>query len=167
VNGEVTDKHGWNDDIQRYPPKLSRDGKHIAYGAALKSETGSEDLYVVHDGNKYGPYGAIWALAVSDDGSRVAYAAKSSRESKSWQGYLNGNELGEPFVSLYATQIAADTSGVAWSGERDGKAFAVINGMPVASGDEVLFGPVFENDARAKWVLRRGNDLIEITATRH
>jgi len=166
VNGKPVDKYVWLHSTVRNPPKLSSDGKHIAYSAAQPSASDSGN-YLVHDGNKYGPYDSIWAVAISDDGSHVAYAAKATKDSKLWYAYMDGNKLDEPFTSLYGTQFAAESSEVAWTGERDGKSFAVVNGIPVASGDARLFGPVFGVDGNPKWILRRGNDLVEITATRH
>lgn len=101
--------------------------------------------------------------------SRVAYGAKSSKEPKVWHVYVNGNKLDvdEAFTSLYRLQFSGEGSEIAWAGERDGKAFAVINGVSIASGDAILFDPVFGVDGNPKWVLRRGNDLVEITATPH
>ncbi|MHA2230947.1 MAG: hypothetical protein ACXAB4_00415 [Candidatus Hodarchaeales archaeon] len=164
VNGNPCDKYVWNNDIQRFPPRLSVDGRRVAYAATATSSNDSTEHYVVHDQKRYGPYHRVWALAMSADGSRVAFAASLPDQPESWHAYIDGEKVHEPFTSLYSTQFAPDASLVAWSAERDGKACAVIDGVSIASGDDILYGPAFASNAQPKWILQRGDELIEITA---
>lgn len=164
LNGEAADEFGWHDDIQRYPPVLSPDGKHIAYYAMMKKAGGERDAYhVIHDGRKLGPYGNVWALAISADGNHVAFAAQPVGEEESWHCYVDGKQIGTEYTSLYATAFCGDGSQVCWAAKRDGKGYAVVNGTVIASGDSIVYGPICGENKSPRWVLRRGDDLIEIS----
>ena len=162
VNGVPKDDHVWISDDQRLPPKLSSDGSEIAYVATHKTNSDSEVCYVIHGDKKYGPYNRVWALEISDDGKSVAYAAKSIVDPKIWNGYVNGTKVGEDFESLYNTIFFSNNNKVAWAAAREGKEFAVIDGIPCSFADAVLYGPTLGVSSMPTWILRRGNDIIEV-----
>ena len=162
VNGVPIDDHVWISDDQGLPPKLSADGREIAYVATHKINSDSEECYVIHGDKKYGPYNRVWALEISDDGKSVAYTAKSKGDPKIWNGYVNGTKLGEDFESLYNTLFFSNNNKVAWTAAGEGKAFAVIDGVPCSIADAVLYGPTLGISSMPSWILRRGNDIIEV-----
>ena len=162
VNGVPIDDHVWISDDQRLPPKLSSDGSEIAYVATSKTISGSKECYVIHGNKKYGPYNRVWALEISDDGKSVAYSAKPTEDSEFWNCYVNGSKFGEDFKSLYNTIFFSNNNKVAWAAAREGKAFAVIDGIPCSIADAVLYGPTLGVSSMPTWILRRGNDIIEV-----
>jgi hypothetical protein len=165
LNGEAHDNRTWENPRTGVAPRISGDGKHLAYAAGLKTTSGEQEYSVVLDNTQFGPYADVWALALSEDGTHVAYAAKAKGASL-WRGYLDGTPLGETYDSLYATAFIRGTASVAWTGERSGKTSVITNGMVLHGADQVMFGPVSPSEGLVKWVVRQGNSLVEVTAER-
>ena len=82
-------------DDQRYwdlpPPVVSDDGRAWAYPCVTGTSTGGDEIFVVTSRGRHGPYKAVWAITLSDDGSRVAYGATVDDDpSTPWQVYADG-----------------------------------------------------------------------------
>ena len=164
-NGQPVDSREWKSFAQGYPPKISEDGWTYAY-VANSPERGKSNLNILHKDKQYGPYEFVWALALSPDGTSVAYAATDGLADPKMnrKAYVNGEPLGEFFTSLYGTTFASNGRNVAWNGRREKLLYAVLDGKAISSGDEVLGGPEPTVDGAIKWLIRRDHDIVEVVA---
>jgi hypothetical protein len=92
-----------------YSPRMSRDGKHVAYVA--EPERGR--YTVVIDGKEQGPYSCCVLdseLAMDASGSRVAYPVpRGEGAARSFHLNLNGRELGRAYALI--SQVALSPEG--------------------------------------------------------
>lgn len=136
VSGELNDRYVVIDGLegehylQPGNPVFSPDSRRIAYVALV-----TEGSFVVVDGHELGPYRGISSLVFSPDGERLSYVATIGR----WDAdtglvveesfaVTDGAE-GEHYDRVCNLVSSPDSQQIAYIAERDGKAFAVIDGV--------------------------------------
>lgn len=162
----VTCSEPWH----RQPPEIAADGTRVAYACKLRTEGNLAEAFVLHDGNRYGPYQEIWGIALSDDGRHVAYGATRGGQptSRPWSIYVDGVARASDFAATWRPRVADDGTTVAWQAKvaDSGRGTLGIGARRIGSFDEVLWGPELETDARGRahvaWVVRRGRTLTRL-----
>jgi len=153
-------------------PALSTDGRHLAYACYEKPAGEIGKVSVIHDGHTYGPYDAVWSVAISPDGRHVAFAADGGAEQSAWFYVVDGKRYRLQFDQAFPPRFSPDGRHVAWvakhlrSDGRPAKYLLFVDGSSVASSDEVVTGPRFADDGALSWVALRGKRLSRIEAKR-
>lgn len=149
-------------------PVFSPDGQRMAYGA---SSGGKQ--FVVLDGVKGKSYDEILpSFAFSPDGKRFIYAARKGKkfvavldgvESKEYDGlwwpsiFSPGKYNGRPWF----TPFSLDSKRVAYFAQRDGKWFAVVDGVELKKRYDSIMNILFTpNSEQVVCEARRGNKTI-------
>jgi len=155
-------EHFW----EHNPPLLSDDGQHVAYpcwrGLPVSGDT---LLDVVADGARWGPYYAVWGLAFSPDGRRLAYAAAEDVERTHWRYFINGRPFPLRYLEAWRPRFSPDGKHLAWEATWRKRMVAVLDGESVFSFDAVLWGPEFPAPNTVAWVVRRGDRVLRVDTT--
>ncbi len=115
---------------------LSREGGHLAF-----VEQVADGLRMIVDGSPQKIYNAVSPPMFSRDGSRIAYVVKQTRESKGEQVVVDGKESPEyGRIAHRSLTFSRDGKRFAFSAERDGKCFWVIDGREGKAYEHI--GPV-------------------------
>jgi uncharacterized repeat protein (TIGR03803 family) len=110
-------------------PMFSKDGKHLAYIAGVDGFTPTR---VVVDGKVGRTYAKVEKLAISDDGSRVAYAVQRQTNQGIPQGFVvdNGAE-GQPVSAITEVVVSRDGRRMAYGAlTTTGQSYVAENGTP-------------------------------------
>ena len=140
-------------------PILSSDGKRWAYAAYISSKD-KEELFVIVDGKKYGPYANVWGITFSKNGKRFAYAASDGSK---WSYYIDGKKLKGKFDSVWPPQLSNNGRRFAWKAERADKVILIVDGNEVYVGKKPLKGPVFDKLQHVHWYTIEDNSLVHYT----
>jgi hypothetical protein len=146
-------------------PALSRDGIHCAYVARAKGrEEDKSELFLVVDGRKFGPYRHVWGIGFSDNGEHFAYAASDGSGESPWSFYHDGRPFAPKCKSVYPPKLSMEGNHCAWVGTRDGKEVIGMDGEELGAYDDKLWGPTFLESGTVTWVVRNGDNLVEVSA---
>jgi hypothetical protein len=151
----------WSDDS----PSVSANGKRCGYTAFQKSAEGNDDIFVVVDGTKFGPYKNTWGFKFSRDGKRFAYAASDGSKESPWRYYADGKALAPTYGSVYPPVFSDGGTHLAWRAERGSKPVLALDGNEAAVGEEALWGPMFNKAGRVGWMVKDGDKVIRCSAT--
>jgi hypothetical protein len=147
------------------PPELGPDGRHVAYGCVRRAGEGvADEVFVVQDGLRHGPYGQVWGIALSDDGRRVAYGAWDGSEERGWGLYVDGVRRPGRFGAVWRPRLFPNGVHLAWQAQpvQDGPGVLGVDHWQLAGFDAVVWGPEFDAEGRVAWVIRRGRRLVRI-----
>lgn len=166
IDGKAADTFMFAELWSAQPPVLSRDGKRIAYAADFAAKgSKKQEVHVVVDGTKNGPYAHAWGVRFSDDGKHYAYAASDGTDGDAWSYFLDGKAISPAkYSSAYGPVLSADGKHVAWKAERDKKVVLVLDGNEVATAEDVVWGPEVDKSGAAKWIIREGTKVIRVDA---
>jgi hypothetical protein len=144
---------------------LSHDGAHVAYACSVTSGPSQNGVRVVVDGRSLGPYDDVWGVALSVDGEHLAYGAASGGGEAPWRLYHDGEAISGPQWSIWKPRFSRDGSALAWEmqRQRDARGRVGVGRRPLASFDDILFGPEYGDDT-VFWVIRRGRKVIRVEA---
>ncbi len=164
-NGAPVDDLTCVEPWRRHPPEPSSDGKHLVYACPIKGTRVSQEVLVVRDGVRYGPYDNLWGLAPTKNFAHVAYGAARGTEKLPWAIYVDGTPRVTPVLSVWRPRVSEDGATLAWEMTLDdeGRGFFGVDQRRLGTFDEVLWGPEFESGERVAWVVRRGRTLSRIT----
>lgn len=155
-------EHFW----EQGPPLLSDDGARVAF-PCWRALPVSRDvlLDVVSDGVRWGPYYAVWGLAFSPDGRRLAYAAADDVERTKWRYFIDGRAFPLAYSEAWRPRFSPDGKHLAWEATWQKRMVAVLDGESVFSFDAVLWGPEFPRENTVAWVVRRGQRVYRVETT--
>jgi hypothetical protein len=162
----VADAQSCKQPARDLPPALSADGTHIAYACSLSSPAQPDQVVVVHDQHRYGPYAGAKAVTISSDGSRVAFAVRN--DARSWSYVVDGKRQAARFSTVFPPRFSADGRHVAWVGQRSrpnqaSRFVLQLDGNGYASSDRYLVAPRFDaGTARLRWALQRGRRISRV-----
>ncbi|MCX8070938.1 MAG: hypothetical protein N3C12_00605 [Candidatus Binatia bacterium] len=158
----VVCEHYW----EKGPPLLSDDGSRVAY-PCWRAQPVSPDvsLDVVVDGTRWGPYYAVWGLAFSPEGKRLAYAAAEDVERNRWRYFIDGRPFPFAWEEAWRPRFTPDGRHLAWEATWKNRMVAVLDGESVFSFDAVLWGPEFPRSNTVAWVVRRGQRVYRVETT--
>lgn len=146
------------------PPLLSSDGRGVAFPCVTRFDDHGEAIMVVHGDREYGPYPEVWALALSDDGQRIAYGTSDGSLDLGWAVYADGVPQSERYYGVWRPRFDPSGRHLAWEAMRsvDGPNVLVLDGRPLATFDDLLDGPVFDREGEVAWFIRRGRRLARL-----
>ena len=159
------------DDLscQRYwdlpPPVVSDDGRAWAYPCVTGTSAGGDEIFVVTSRGRHGPYKAVWAITLSDDGSRVAYGATVDNDvSTPWQVYADGVPYPPRYNAVWRPRFDPTGRHLVWEGTHTakGRVALVIDGRNLVEVDQLLNGPFFLQPGWASWAVRQGRRVARI-----
>jgi len=151
----------------RQPPELTPDGRHVSYVCAVKEP--EEQMSLVADGRRYGPYRDLFAYAWADDGSHVAYGVLDGPPQTPWRFFVDDAPYSEYFSAIWRPRFEPGTDRLVWEAEleRGGKGAVGIGQQRLATFDEIVAGPVFLRRRMVTWVIRRGRRLVRLDVPTH
>ena len=146
-------------------PVVSDDGGAWAYACVTGTPATGEEIRVVTPRARYGPYQAVWALALSDDGARVAYGASVGGDARApWQVYADGVPYRPHYYSVWRPRFDPSGRHLAWEGlpTAGTRPALAIDGRNLARVDQLINGPFFLTPDWASWAVRHGRRLVRI-----
>lgn len=154
---DITCAKAW----QRQPAEFSADGRHVAYACAVTEP--EQRVFLVADGRRYGPYWDMWAYTWADDGAHIAYGAAEGLSGRVWRYYVDGQPRGEAASEVWRPRLAA-TGRFLWESRPDeGMRGSIgIDHRPIATFDDVIWGPDSLRPRTVTWVIRRGNRITRL-----
>jgi hypothetical protein len=146
------------------PPQLTADGKAVSFPCSVRFDDKGEAIKVIHGLRAYGPYPEVWALALSDDGSRLAYGASDGTLDLAWAVYADGVQVSERYYSIWRPRFDPTGRHLGWEAMRSGRGpnILVLDGRPLASFDDLIDGPIFDRPGEVAWIIRRKRHLARI-----
>jgi hypothetical protein len=165
-NGEPVDDAICAAPWRQQPPELSPDGTHITYACASKIGDENDQVVIIKDGVRYGPYREVWGLALSKNGAHVAYgAAPDPKIDRPWSVYVDGEPRTKRYTSVWRPLVSDDGTTLAWEAQNSDQPRGVlgIDARSVGSFDVVAWGPEFDADDRVSWIIRRGRKVTRVT----
>jgi hypothetical protein len=145
------------------PPVLSADGRHIAYACHTATDDGPQDeVYVFHDGTRYGPYANVWGIALSPDGRHVAFGAVNDTNGDPWFYVVDGRRGRPLFDKVFPPRFSADSQHVAWVGKRKGRFVLFLDRHGCASSDDLIWPPTFDLGKGLSWAVIRGQRVSRV-----
>jgi hypothetical protein len=146
------------------PPQLSADGRSVAFPCVERFDHRGEAIVVVHDGVRHGPYPEVWALALSDDGKRIAYGASDGSLDAGWAVFADGVQQSARTYAIWRPRFDAAGAHLAWEAMRSpsGPSDLVLDGRRLASFDDLVDGPLFDRPGEVAWIVRRKNRLARL-----
>ncbi|MGH7788448.1 MAG: TolB family protein [Candidatus Binatia bacterium] len=144
------------------PPALSADGQHVAYACHETPADQPDRVWVIHDGQRLGPYAGVWGLALSPDGRRLAFGADDGASERPWSYVVDGRPRRLQFDSLFPPRFSPDGRHVAWVAERYGRLILFLDGSGYASSDALVASPRFRPDGTLVWATARNRRLSRI-----
>jgi len=158
---DVTCERPW--ELQ--PPVVSDDGNGWAYPCVTGTPVTGQEILVVTPRGRYGPYREVWSLALSDDGSRVAYGASvEGGVDATWRIYADGVPFPPGYHAVWRPRFDPTGHHVAWEGipSPGARPWLAIDGRNLVRFDELINGPVFLEPGWASWAVRQGRRLARI-----
>jgi hypothetical protein len=157
---------------ERERPAVTDDGRHVAYVCVEPEPAQEGDLvprekmWVVHDGKRLGPYPLVWGVTLSPDGQHVVYSVSDGGSPQPrWRYHRDGVPFGPEFLETWPARFGPDGTHLAYEARGvDGTARLILDGMPIASYDEVVWGPTFVDPDRVAWVVSRDEQLWRVEA---
>jgi hypothetical protein len=144
-------------------PVISADGRHVAYACHTAAEGQPDDeVYVFHDGTRYGPYANVWGIALSPDGRRIAYAADSGAADTPWFYVVDGRRGRPLFDKVFPPRFSPDGAHVTWVGKRNHRFLAFLDRHGVASSDDLIWPPTFKLGKGLSWAVIRGRRVSRL-----
>lgn len=144
------------------PPLLSADGKHLAYGCHRTAEGQPEQVDVIVDGRRFGPYTNAWGMAFSPDGTRFAFGADDGSAERPWFYVVDGQPHGMKFDRVFPPRFSPDGRHVAWVAERKNRLVLFLDGDGYASSDDLLWAPTFDLGKGLSWAVLRGRRVSRV-----
>ena len=146
------------------PPQLGADGRTVAFPCVTRFDDHGEAIMVVHGEQRYGPYPEVWALALSDDGRRLAYGASDGSLDRSWGVYADGTLLSPRYYAIWRPRFDPSGTRVAWEAMETvkGPNRLVLDGRPLATFDDLTNGPLFDRPGEVAWLIRRKSRLARL-----
>ena len=141
---------------------LSADGQHVAYPCRTNPPGAADEVFMIADGRRYGPYSHVWGVAWSADGQHIAYAASDGSPRRAWSIYVDGKPAPLKYEQLWRPRFDSTGTRIAWEAQNSKRGVLCLNGNSVYSFDEVLWGPEFSPSANLSWVVRRGQRLTRV-----
>lgn len=147
-------------------PVLSADGRHAAYPCISESAENDEDeIFVVADGTKYGPYVHVWGITFSKNGEHFAYAASDGSDAQAWSYYVDGEPYSLKYDAVWPPRLSLDGAHIAWAAQRGDEVILAVDAQEMGSGDENLWGPAFDESGDVVWIARKGNEIVRLTTS--
>jgi hypothetical protein len=147
------------------PPVVSDDGKAWAYPCVTGTSASGDEVFVVTPRGRHGPYEAVWAITLSDDGNRVAYGASVGGDASApWRVYADGVAYPPRYYSVWRPRFDPTGRHLAWEGLRvpGGRTALAIDGHDLVQVDQLINGPFFLAPGWASWAVRQGHRLARI-----
>ncbi len=138
------------------PPALSADGAHLAYACHATTAGNPDEVYIVADGTRFGPYQNAWGLTFSPDGKRFVYAADDGSPQRPWAYYIDGKPEPFKFDRVFPPRFSPDSQHVVWVAERNEKFVLFYDGRGRASSHRLIAAPRFDEQDRLSWAIQRG-----------
>ncbi len=113
-NGKPIDDFVCSAPWLRQPPELDAAGRHIAYACTAKNAQDQDQVFVVRDGVRYGPYPEVWGMALSDNGAHVTYGAADGEPPRPWAIYFDGEKRTGRYASTWRPRVSDDGATVVW-----------------------------------------------------
>ena len=150
----------WDDPT----PEISADGKHVAYPCRAADSRFPDQIFVVADGHRYGPYKDVWSMAFSSDTQHLAYDASEATAEQAWQLYVDGTAFPRHVYALWRPRFSPTNTWVAWAAlpAFGAKGVVGVNRRQFTAFDDVLWGPTFSGPDAVSWIIRRGKRLIRL-----
>ncbi len=166
-NGKPIDDFVCTAPWLRQPPELDAAGRHIAYACTAKNAQDQDQVFVVRDGVRYGPYPEVWGMALSENGAHVTYGAADGEQPRPWAIYVDGEKRTGRYASTWRPRVSDDGATVVWEAQDDvnGRGRLGINHRAIGSFDSILWGPEFERGDRVAWIIRRGRKLTRVSVS--
>ncbi len=145
------------------PPAISADGRHVAYACHTATDDRPEDeVYVFHDGTRYGPYANVWGIALSPDGNHVAFGAVDDTNGAPWYYVVDGRRGRPLFDKVFPPRFSADSQHVTWVGKRNGRFLLFLDRHGRASSDDLIWPPTFNLGKGLSWAVIRGQRVSRV-----
>jgi hypothetical protein len=147
------------------PPVVSANGQRVAYACASTADGQSEQVHVVHDGARHGPYGRVWGIALSPDGRRIAYGAEHVTpppEGPSWFYVVDGKRGRMLFDQVFPPRFSPDGRHVAWVALRNRRLILFLDRQSYASSDDLIWAPTFALGKGLSWAVIRGQRISRV-----
>ncbi len=167
LNGKPVDEVLCDDVWEDEPPQISVDGRATAYACIMHHQASFDDIFVVTPGGRrHGPYRAIWGISFSDDAKRVTWGASNGDADRAWSIFVDGEPLVARFQAVFRPRFTPDGKRVVWEAQRSrrGRSLLGIGTRPLASFDDVYWGPEFPARDRVEWIVRRKDRLVRVVA---
>jgi hypothetical protein len=146
------------------PPQLSDDGRVVAFPCVTRFDEHGEAIVVVHGDRQYGPYPEVWALALTNDGRRLAYGASDGSLDLGWAIYADGVQASERYYSVWRPRFDPTMRHLGWEATRTntGPNIFVLDGRPLATFDDLVDGPIFDRSGEVGWIVRRKHRIARV-----
>jgi hypothetical protein len=145
-------------------PLLSHDGRTVAFPCVTKFDEHGEAIVVVRGSERYGPYPEVWGLALSDDGTRVAYGASDGSLEASFAIFANGVQQSDRGYATWRPRFDPSGAHLGWEVMRTAKGpnQLVLDGRALATFDDLLDGPLFDRPGEVAWLVRRKDRVVRL-----
>jgi hypothetical protein len=146
------------------PPQLAADGRSVAFPCVTRFDDHGEAIMVVHGEERYGPYPEVWALALSDDGRRLAYGAADGSLDQSWAVYADGQQISPRYYAIWRPRFDPSARHLGWEAMLTAKGpnVLLLDGRRLGTFDDLVNGPLFDRPGEVGWVIRRKNRLARL-----
>jgi len=146
------------------PPQLTANGRAVAFPCSVRFDDKGEAIKVIHGLRQYGPYPEVWALALSDDGRRLAYGASDGSLDLGWAVYADGVQVSERYYAIWRPRFDSTGQHLGWEAMRSGRGpnVLVLDGRALTSFDDLLDGPLFDRPGEVGWIIRRKRHLARV-----
>ena len=118
---------------------------------------------MIIDGTEYGLYSHVWGISFSGDDRHFAYAASGGSSEQPWSYYLDGEPYPLKYDIVWPPGLSDDGQHIAWVAGRGNETLLALDGKEVGSGDEVIWGPEFDQFGNVAWIVREGNEIMRLT----
>jgi hypothetical protein len=145
-------------------PQLPASGHPVAFPCSIRFDDHGEAILVIHGLHQYGPYPEVWALALSDDGRRLAYGASDGSLDRGWAVYADGVQQSDRYYAIWRPRFDPSAKHLAWEAMLSGRGpnVLVLDGRVLASFDDLLDGPIFDREGEVGWIIRRKHRLARV-----
>jgi hypothetical protein len=165
VNGRPVAGPGCLRPWPHQPPQVTAEGRMVSFPCSRRFDDQGEAIEVVHGLTRYGPYPEVWALALSNDGSHLAYGATDdSRTDAAWGVYDNDRLVSERYYAIWRPRFDPSATHLAWEAMRSdsGPNILVLDNRVLATFDDLIDGPIFDRPNEVGWIIRKKRRLARV-----